>query len=589
MAEFWLATFEMDASVPDMAGAWAIEIIHDETVVHDETLNEDRTVQEYAVLLSRADCFKQPKKLQCRIGFANISKACSIWHDRGFPLNDAIIEKADGNECNVRCACFLERAEIHYDAPVISVAGLMVAAETGSPEATPLAASYEQSQEAPDYAFPATWIRRMKVGWSPNRASVVRIPPTVLTLNLAAARFPILAPFKSGKITPKAVWHGTMELPKWPPAFVPAPVDRVNRIDEFGPPDFQFEDIEVLGFRLNLDELGVGDDRLLDKMIERLNYHLAPFERGEAQRSRTIRDAIPDFRYCPATRTLMLEMLRYGKMKTRGSPPPLSGEDYQSQHELLVRMLVGRVDDDTAQARDPATFVPTIFVDNPWSKLVGRNVQGFDKWMADFCVSDGATLSRLLPDGRRSADHEPEELASIRQVSLVTETGGAPSKLVLLKLDCPYDTLEDWDSFVPIDLDLALGVSALVPIRWRQDDFDETEYRRSFARSAIPGTLRGFRSIQVSPIGESKLLKKWQAETTLIRGTFTVRGTPQIAMPNGSVALTLCANPSAPPAWKDLCKLLGIDVGGQDTISLTAGNWYRMRCSMDLTVQNSFD
>jgi hypothetical protein len=286
----------------------------------------------------------------------------------------------------------------------------------------------------------------------------------------------------------------------------------------------------------------------------------------------------------------MLELLRYGKMKTKGSSPPLRDQDYQSQHELLVRMLVGRVDDDTAQARDPATFVPTIFVDNPWSKLVGRNVQGFDKWMADFCVSDeSGTLCRLRPDGRLSADGDPKELASIQQISLVTETGSAPSKLVLLKLDCPYDTLEDWNAFVPIDLDLALGVSALAPTRWRQDDFDEVEYRRSFARMAIPGTLGGFRSIQVSPIGESGLLKTWRNETTLIRGTFTVRGTPQIAMPNGSVALTLCANRSAPQAWKDLCKLLGIEEGGEDSISLTAGNWYRMRCSMDLTIQNSFE
>ena len=46
-------------------------------------------------------------------------------------------------------------------------------------------------------------------------------------------------------------------------------------------------------------------------------------------------------------------------------------------------VLVGRVDDDTAQAHDPAVFVPAIFVDNPWSKILGREVQGFDKRMAD--------------------------------------------------------------------------------------------------------------------------------------------------------------------------------------------------------------
>ena len=51
-----------------------------------------------------------------------------------------------------------------------------------------------------------------------------------------------------------------------------------------------------------------------------------------------------------------------------------------------MRLLVGRVDDDTAQAHDPAVFVPAIFVDNPWSKILGREVQGFDKQMAEFCV-----------------------------------------------------------------------------------------------------------------------------------------------------------------------------------------------------------
>ena len=82
----------------------------------------------------------------------------------------------------------------------------------------------------------------------------------------------------------------------------------------------------------------------------------------------------------------MVELLRYGKMKLRQPLPSLRKDDYQSQHELLVRLLVGRVDDDTSQARDAAAFVPIIFVDNPWSKVLGRGVQGFDKRMADFCV-----------------------------------------------------------------------------------------------------------------------------------------------------------------------------------------------------------
>ena len=47
-----------------------------------------------------------------------------------------------------------------------------------------------------------------------------------------------------------------------------------------------------------------------------------------------------------------------------------------SQYELLVRLLVGKVDDDTSQARDAAVVAPVGLVDNPLSKAVGRQLQG---------------------------------------------------------------------------------------------------------------------------------------------------------------------------------------------------------------------
>ena len=52
-------------------------------------------------------------------------------------------------------------------------------------------------------------------------------------------------------------------------------------------------------------------------------------------RQRAARD--PDFRYLPATSTLIIEVLRYGKMRLKSPALPLQIEDYQSQHELLVR------------------------------------------------------------------------------------------------------------------------------------------------------------------------------------------------------------------------------------------------------------
>ena len=109
-------------------------------------------------------------------------------------------------------------------------------------------------------------------------------------------------------------------------------------------------------------------------------------------------------------------------MKLKIATQPLTTADYQSQHEFLARMIVGRVDDDTAQARDPATFVPAIFVDNPWSKSLGRTVQGFDKRMADFFVGTDV----LRPDGTVGASEkqQPKPLGSISKIALTDKTGG---------------------------------------------------------------------------------------------------------------------------------------------------------------------
>jgi hypothetical protein len=588
MAKYWLATFVPDPAMSaravaqvapaDSAAGWAIEVIQEEQL------------GEFAVLLSRVDDVRAPKKLQCVVGFANGSKASSIWRDRGFPLIDAIIDNPDTKELHIRSACFLEPDEINYDAPLISIPGMTVVPPHGD-HVDPPPAVYEQSQEAPDYAFPATWIRRRQVSWSPKRTDTITVTPPTLLLKVLSPRLPSLAPLKSGDVTPKAIWYGTMELPEWPPEFAYQPLQRVSRADEFGPPSFQFDDVEVLGFRLNLDELGVGDRTLLSQMVDRLNFHLDPLESEQHGSSpQVIRNAIPDFRYCPATSTILLELLRYGKMKLKGASPPLREQDYQSQHELLVRVLVGRVDEDTAQARDPVTFVPTIFVDNPWSKIIGRNVQGFDKWMADFCVLIDGQFKRLRPDGRLLVGSErPEELASIKEIRLVDTTGKELGNRVLVRLDCPFDNYENWDAFQPIDLSLLSNSSSLVPLRWRQDDFSNPTFRRSFARSAIPAALKQLRSVQVSPVGEKGLLEKWKAESTLIDGTFTAKGTPQIVVPDGIVTLRLCSEPTAPKTWRNLCSLFGIAEGDEKSISLITGNWYRMRCSLELTVRDGFN
>jgi len=597
MARFWLATFKLDPPTATLSSAasplaatdalgWAIEVIQEN--------------EEIAVLFSTVDDPISPGKFQCRIGFANGSKSCSVWRDRGFPLVDAII-KFDHDGLRVQSPCFLDSSELEYEAELIVIDGAMLDTAQNTPAAA-LTVSYEQSQQAPDYAFPATWIKRRQVSWSAKRDNLIAMPPTQLKFTMKPLRLPSLAPFKGGPATPQAIWTGIINLPNWPPEFSYEPAVRASRVDTFGVPAFRFEDVEVLGFRIDLDKHGVGDDMALAAMIERLNFHLEPADPSDDKIlhsggttslgnkiSGQTRGAMSDFQYRPATRTVMLELLRYGKMKLRETSPPLDINDFQSQHELLVRILVGRVDDDTAQAHDPATFVPAIFVDNPWSKVLGRNVQGFDKRMADFCVRHEGDLTALRPDGRLPGGNAgPEELGRITRIDLSNNTGKRPSGLTLLEIDCPFETFEGWDAFVEIDLELALGTTALLPTRWRQSDFSEGEFRRSFARSAIAKTLKGFRSIQVSPIGGPQLRERWKAETTWITGTFTVDDGAHIAWPNGIVGLTLHAEPSAPDAWKTLCKLLGIK-GKNGSISLPSGSWYRMRCSMDLTIDDGLE
>jgi hypothetical protein len=248
-------------------------------------------------------------------------------------------------------------------------------------------------------------------------------------------------------------------------------------------------------------------------------------------------------------------------------------------------MIVGRVDDDTAQARDPATFVPAIFVDNPWSKSLGRTVQGFDKRMADFFV--GAN-DLLRPDGRVDANEkQPRPLGSITKIALTDKTGRKPGA-TLIELDCPPEALDD-RAFETVDPRLALGPVPIAPMGWLQTDFDQAEYRRAFARSVMKDRFKEFNSIQVSPVGATGLRQQLERQTTWISGAMKFVGNVQFARPNGTARLTFHTDPSSPKAWNDLCKLFGIDEDGKRQIIMPAGTWYRMRCSLNLNIKNGLD
>ena len=587
MSQFWLGLCEIappvtqpesTAGQPLLAPnrrSFAIEVIYDEG--------------QYAVLFSVVNAPYKPGKpskpsgLECLIGFASGAKACSIWGDRGFPLVDATIECND-KTLTVISPFFVEAAgSMRYSDALFTLDGLDFKKGKAPPDGLP--SEYRQFQDAPDDGLPATYIQRRCVIWRPQRNSVHDWGPQRLALTVQASRYPGLMPFETGALKLNRVWTGTIDL-ALRPSF-PDEAQRVARAAVFGAPAFRFEDVEVLGFRVDLAALGADTGAELAKLVGPLNFHLEPGTLSSEKAG----ELPTDFEYRAATATLVIELLRYGKMKLRTPMPPLGAADYQSQHELVVRVLVGRCDDDTAQAHSPAIYVPAIFVDNPWSKVVGRELQGFDKWMAAFCASQGDELVCLLPDGRMPPNPSAQpstiarQLAEISAIRLLDRPDSRTGGTRILDIDCAPDRFSNWDAFEKIDLELAMGSTSLAGLRWRQSDFEATEFRRSFARSASFRTLRGFRSIQVSPVGERKLARTW------ISGTFLVDDDLSIVRPGGVAALTLHYSKDTPQGWQQLCKVLGIDQtdGEQRVISFPTGSWYRLRCAMDFRIDNGLE
>jgi hypothetical protein len=590
MPRFWLATYLVSPSPAANDSPAAVLLASGSRNLAIEVLG-DAESSEYAVLFSTVDDLKQPQALTCLIGFTNAAKACSIWRDRGFPLVDAKILRDGAGKISVFSPYFGDDPPMQYESLLFAMTGITFEPQGGAKEA--LETRYEQALEAPDGAQPDTLITRRATAWSPERGDTHRLKSLDLKVEVARTRCPSLAPLVTGSLTPVSAWSGYARLPQdQKEKNRGAILGRVSRADIFGAPAFRFEDVEVLGFRVDLGAYGRDFARDLDRLIKPLNFHLDDTAGA---------GAIWDFCYRAASRTLVIELLRYGSMKLKSPSPPMGQEDYQSQHELVVRLLVGRVDDDTAQAHAPAVYVPAIFVDNPWSKVLGRDMQGFDKRMANFCVLQDGKHARLRPDGCVAEDpgpggvapgagrRRPRPLGDISLISLVDETGSLKGRPIL-ELDCSPLNYDDWGAFERVDLGLAFGSFSLSGTRWRQSDFDAAEFRRSFARSAVTESLQGFRSIQVSPVADRGLDKAW------ITGTFAVDDDLRIARPSGVASLTIHAagpdpnlpsTPSASLYWNLLCEMLGD--GSRAQISLPTGSWYRLLCSMDLTIDDGLD
>ena len=309
MARFWLAILEMPQLPVDDSADEALFSAPGPRRLAIEVLSNDPGT-EHAVLFSAISDPRRPETLRCLIGFASPAKAANVWRDRGFPLLDAAITRDDKGTVSVASPRFGDDHPMQYESLLFKLTGVDFETKQGSPE--PLRTEYEQALEAPDAAHPDTLVRRRKVTWKPVRRDARRVSQPAPGLDFISTRVPRLAPFKTGRPMPVNVWTGSVSLPN--EGTKGEPLGCVPRTDVFGAGAFRFENVEVLGFRVDLSTYGDFTQEL-ERLVAPLNFHL-----NEASNSGTIWD----FRYRAATPILLIELLRYGRMKLK-SPKPRYG------------------------------------------------------------------------------------------------------------------------------------------------------------------------------------------------------------------------------------------------------------------------
>jgi hypothetical protein len=320
--------------------------------------------ESWAILVSKADSREAPTKLQCVFGVSNNPSWCDSAGSQGFPVIDAEI-RLEQRVLTASTAVYGPRAAGAPATPALSdlirIGGLewaWAAADSSLPEDAfnPL---YEQLQTAPEVARPDSELVGRQVERDPRRRSVHRVqnPGARIEFN-DQALYPDLFRLLEDSV-PYRLWRGEVTNPSLMAISSrdrgseadPKP-RRFERSSVFGPPAFQFEDVEIVGFRTDVRARGgVGTEERLTELIRDLNFHLP--EEGRPEQREDLMGANPresphDFKYRVATGAVIIELLRYGKMKSSNPAPPFRPDDFMSQHELLARILVGRADDDTA-------------------------------------------------------------------------------------------------------------------------------------------------------------------------------------------------------------------------------------------------
>ena len=544
-----------------------------------------RYEQGWIVLLSAADDVAAPKRLTCVLGFADQPDLCDEARENGFPMIEAAIEITAKTELRVHALVFVRdtagKATL-CSKPAVLVKGIdwtkVAPNERGAWPYEQAGPIYDQPLMSPDADQQANDVRLVA---SQTARSQRLVQPEVskhtVSIEFGDAAYPDLGALSNGEVRPDAVWRGTVAaLPGDAPAKSPSGAMRIARKSVFGPPAFVFEGVEIIGFRLEQSAFAERAGKLA-QLIQPLN------PRPVAGNGPT------NFEYRLATATVVVELLRYEKMRSREPLRPLLAQDYMCQHELLVRLLVGRVDDDTSQARDAATFVPAIFVDNPWSKIAGREVLGFPKQLAVFSIGGrGPSALPLSMNGKRPdarPDQGAEPLTSVTSISRVGRmqhaTPAAPAVHPDSLLEISYSEEFD-DRFEGVDLSLLGGIGMLAS-PWRQQDFqDQVEFRRSFAGSVMADSFRQYGIVQAMPVDHRPLDK------ALISGRFTLKDV-EVQFPAGVASLDLFSPQGSTDPWAQLCAIVGKPDTGPAHVDLPTGQWYRARCAMELKIENTLD
>jgi hypothetical protein len=554
MVKFLLATWQVQPPIPATHLAAQPLIAFGASMLAIEVINEDPL---FTVLFSATDNLANPRSLECRIGFTNAAPHGSFLHAGGFPLVDASIDY-DNGLLRIFCPHFTGApGAMVYGELLIALNGIDFDASVTPGQA--LLARYDQVQEAPDPGWPASQLLRKPVTWTPVRSQVrIAQPAPSIQVQMPKTRSPDLSPLSSGTLTLASAWTGSMDWPPMP-TISAAPAMQANRADTYGIAAYAFKNMEVLGFHLDLSDVAGGDD-LLAKLIAPLNACLISADSPSD----------PGYRYVVGTRTVLIELLRYGNMALQQALPPLTSSDYQGQHELVVRVLVGKqlLGDD--QITDPATFVPTIVVDNPWSKILGRDLQGFDKCMAEFCIREASADVPLLPNGVEVSGNTLRSLREVVHVNLVAQTRNESVSLAptMAEIRCPPVNDGSWAEFGPVNLEK--------PPRWRLADFDHERLGGPrFASNAVLQNLTRFLSVQPSPVDVRAVEKG-------IVGSICDIDNMSVAFPSTSAQIVIHSLASAPAGWQALCELLGILPGQSRAFTFQANNWYRLKFSMSL-------